>query len=1019
MVGVTLPASFNAAATSAQSWIDALAKQKDGAAKAEAENAKLDAIIEAAQEKLKTLADGFDAFWDKAFLGNQKIILDLATTFANSLQSMHDEVQTQVPIITSIFSQLPLGLNLTIGLVFKQIEELNKAFGGLGVETDSQSATKVASVTKDLALITHAYDEGWRKLNGDYLVSSTEMLNAQVSADQVMINEAHRTGQALSDSFIHSFDDLKAKAVASSMDIDQAFSTIGSKSTAQWTNQLAIVDAAFTKISGDATSSLGDMQRAQLADLQTMVSQIQSSGQSVSTTLLNQISTLQDKIKSGNAGLLADFDQFAGAVGADFQKASDQSIVNFMTGQGSLGQVWNTFLTSLATDFEKIFIGPITSAIAKFVSGSLASLIGGQGLGGITNQANILGQSLQHAFSLGTTGANSLTKALGGSVPSAAVSTTGANNAFGRFGGNNPGSLGSTPTSPVGTSVPDPNGINGATGTGGADPNNFGFAPRPPGYYDPTLPTSGIDSAAAGDTINLANPGLVSSGSGAAGAGSGSSGAGSLTSQLGSLTNIIGLVGVGVQAISGIVSGVQQAHANSLLDKIEKSTRGMLNVLATNGTDSILHYTAATSQYTMDTRDRVIDIRSALFDPVAKDLEAIWLELNAVILPAINTISGGVGATVAAVGASSQTVADGTAQIVDGLDQNAQQVSAGIDTAATINADGQANLATDLAQSNATAAGEAATTYGEASQTVASAVTSSGDQITGAVLDTGGMTAAALGNLGATLSDGYDSIKAGLIGQPVAPNPSDIAANNKDLLSGNPYGVLNPDGSARDVTPDYTEKGLNNPTTPYTPTPYTPASTNSYTGAPGAGSVGGGFTTHTGVLPTTPTPYTPPGSGVAGPTQFTGGGAFDITPYTGIPAPYTPASTNSYTGAPGAGPAGGFTDEFSAPTGSQLTSADTNNALNQYLAKGGTLTGYYSGAPLPTAPPPPPAGANQYGEVNPYENEYAPGIPVTKSSGPIPNNITIQMNNSVFSNQAAFEQFNAQLATTLRQNVPS
>jgi TP901 family phage tail tape measure protein len=1004
LVGISLPKGFDATAQSAEAWINTLKGVKPVVDTFAEDFARAWALVLDQQAAMEKFADELPAKLATLSAAEGKATTDLAITFAKSLQAMHDTAVQQVDITASVFSQLPDKLKGPIQQVYDDVTALNKDFATLGVETDEQSTSKVQAVKASALAIEQAYIEGWKNLKGDYLISSAEMLNAQIAADQVTLNEAHRTGQAVSDDFVHNLDRMKAAAVANSLDIDQAFSAIGSKSSAQWGLLAGLADTAFKKISDDAVSSAGDVDRAMLNLLQTQAAAIQSTGATVSQATVRQIADLQQKIKDGNVGLLVEMDKFTSAVGDDFAKMSDQAILNFMTGQGSLGQVWDSFLNNLAADFMKIFIAPITHAIANLIAGSLAALIGGQGFGGVEAAANRAGAAIAKAFNPGAAPVSAAGAAgTAGSAAKAAVPDP--------FADYIRGTTTATPATGIPISGGGTNPFFGGSAASGPSDLPEG---APTGLYGgPTIGTP-TDSLISDDALR----GITSPAGSATGASSAGS-ASSLLSSLGSLTNVIGLVGVGVQAISGIVSGVQQAHANSLLDKIEKSTRGALNVLATNGSDSILAFTGATEQRAAETRDRVIDIRSALFDPVAKDLEAIWTELNDVLLPAINMISGGVGATVAAVGAGSQTVAAGTQDVVDGLDQVTQQVSAGIDTAAAMNADGQSNLAADLAQSNATAAGEAATTYGEASQTVASAVTGSGDQITSAVLDTGGMTAAALGDLGATLSDSYDSIKAGLIGQPVAPNPNDVAANNKDLLSGNPYGVLNPDGSARNVTPDYTEKGLNNPTTPYTPAPYTPPSTNSYTGAPGAGSVGGGFTTHTGALPTTPTPYTPLGSGVAGPTQFTGGGAFSITPYTGLPAPYTPASTNSYTGAPSAGSVGGFTDEFSAPTGSQLTSAATNNALNQYLAKGGTLTGYYSGAPLPSAPPTPAPGANQYGEVNPYENEYAPGIPVTKNNGPIPNNITIQMNNGVFSNQAAFEQFNAQLATTLRQNLPS
>jgi hypothetical protein len=432
----------------------------------------------------------------------------------------------------------------------------------------------------------------------------------------------------------------------------------------------------------------------------------------------------------------------------------------------------------------------------------------------------------------------------------------------------------------------------------------------------------------------------------------------------------------------------------------------------------------------MDTRDRVIDIRSALFDPVAKDLESIWTELNEVILPAINALTGGVGATTAAVGASSQTVIDGTQQVVDGLTQNAQQVGQSIDTAAAMNADGAANLAADLAQTAATTASAAATTYGAASQAVAAAVTGSGDQITSAVLDTGGQTVAALGGMSANLGAAYDSLKAGLIGQPAAPNPGDVASNTKDELSGNPNAVMNPDGSFRipsvgdPVGYNPTRTGLDSPGVS-APAYGNPGGSPAANFSPGAPINVTQIDPKTGMPLNKPSwnPYAP-STGVGLPSAGAGPGApinvTQIDPKTGMPLnkpswnPYAPS-----TGSPATAQATGgmpVTDEFSPPTGAQLTPQADLTALNQYLAGGGTSAGFYNHIPLPTAPPPPPPGANQYGETNPYANFYAPGIPVgPTSNGSDQQAINIYLSNNTFSSEAAYQS----LATQLRQNLPT
>lgn len=75
--------------------------------------------------------------------------------------------------------------------------------------------------------------------------------------------------------------------------------------------------------------------------------------------------------------------------------------------------------------------------------------------------------------------------------------------------------------------------------------------------------------------------GIFGIGSGAAGGAGGSAGGatGGAGSAVGGLLGgALGIANLGVSIVSGIVSGVQQAHANNLLDLIEKNTRGLFNV---------------------------------------------------------------------------------------------------------------------------------------------------------------------------------------------------------------------------------------------------------------------------------------------------------------------------------------------------------------------------------------------------------------------------------------------------------
>ena len=84
----------------------------------------------------------------------------------------------------------------------------------------------------------------------------------------------------------------------------------------------------------------------------------------------------------------------------------------------------------------------------------------------------------------------------------------------------------------------------------------------------------GAAGSAGGGTGNaaatFAQDGTTAAMSGGGGLGQGLSG---LVSSLGGVASAISLIGVGVEAISGIVQGIQNAHIETLLSRIEQSTR--------------------------------------------------------------------------------------------------------------------------------------------------------------------------------------------------------------------------------------------------------------------------------------------------------------------------------------------------------------------------------------------------------------------------------------------------------------
>jgi hypothetical protein len=103
------------------------------------------------------------------------------------------------------------------------------------------------------------------------------------------------------------------------------------------------------------------------------------------------------------------------------------------------------------------------------------------------------------------------------------------------------------------------------------------------------------DLAGGAPSISGAVDWATSGGGAGASAASGAGGAaGGASSLLGSLGSLVPIVGVAVQALSGIVQGFQMAHLENLTGEIEVTTRKIEAETGGNGRESIFGYTKAT-----------------------------------------------------------------------------------------------------------------------------------------------------------------------------------------------------------------------------------------------------------------------------------------------------------------------------------------------------------------------------------------------------------------------------------------
>jgi hypothetical protein len=131
---------------------------------------------------------------------------------------------------------------------------------------------------------------------------------------------------------------------------------------------------------------------------------------------------------------------------------------------------------------------------------------------------------------------------------------------------------------------------------GGPNANTPTFDPTGNGSEIPASGGGGLGSVFGGGSdpgglpgVDANTPGVDLAGAG----GSASSDAGGLFS---SLSGVVGIAQLGVSILSGIVTGAQNAHMETLLGEMEVTTRQIANVVALNGAETIFNYTKTSWQ---------------------------------------------------------------------------------------------------------------------------------------------------------------------------------------------------------------------------------------------------------------------------------------------------------------------------------------------------------------------------------------------------------------------------------------
>lgn len=161
----------------------------------------------------------------------------------------------------------------------------DQAFQALGLPSQDD-------LDNEIALLETAF----QKIRDSESTSDDQVNAARAAELGKMIADYRAAGKTVTDDMLTEWKQRTTDAQIASMDIDQAFKLLGVVSTVDAQNQLALLDAAFKRVSTDATSTAADINNALAAKLQATITALKNSGQAASDELVHQLDAIKTKI---------------------------------------------------------------------------------------------------------------------------------------------------------------------------------------------------------------------------------------------------------------------------------------------------------------------------------------------------------------------------------------------------------------------------------------------------------------------------------------------------------------------------------------------------------------------------------------------------------------------------------------------------------------------------------------------------------------------------------------------------
>jgi tape measure domain-containing protein len=209
-------------------------------------------------------------------------------------------------------------------------------------------------------------------------------------------------------------------SVKSVQDVDAAWKTLGITRSAELTTTAADTKTAYNTILTDATASINDIQRAWVAMETADIAASKAAGETINADRLKALQDMKTTLDTELPKQKSSWEGFGTQVSTIITNFAQDIGKSLFEGDLSWGEKCKSMLKSLGSAVVSSFVEPATAAIGKFVSETIADLIGGKGLGGVMESLKGIGSTIGGLFGSGGKGAMDAVGSAAGGVSDAA-----------------------------------------------------------------------------------------------------------------------------------------------------------------------------------------------------------------------------------------------------------------------------------------------------------------------------------------------------------------------------------------------------------------------------------------------------------------------------------------------------------------------------------------------------------------------------------------------------------------------